>query len=108
MARKQTTEEERVIHTPAGMHRPPERGDAADGADIASTDMSIDPGGSRADPAPAATREPSERGFVGRVRAVAEALERLAVSEPDPRALRDGVARAGRALREALAERPAG
>lgn len=105
MARKQTTEEERVIHTPAGMHRPPERGDAADGADIASTDMSIDPGGSRADPAPAAT---SERGFVGRVRAVAEALERLAVSEPDPRALRDGVARAGRALREALAERPAG
>lgn len=104
MVSKRTTEETRVIHTPAGMHQPPERGEAADGADIASTDMSIDPGGSRADPAPAAASEP---GLVGRVSAVAEALELLAAREPDPQALRDGVARAGRALREALAGRSA-
>lgn len=69
MASKQTTEARearRPIHTPGGMNEPPVGGEAADGADIASTDMSVDPGGSGADPAPSADQLPAESGEAGR------------------------------------------
>lgn len=68
MARKQTNEARdarRPIHTPGGMNEPPGGGEAADGADIASTDMSVDPGGSGADPAPSADQSPAEGGETG-------------------------------------------
>jgi molecular chaperone GrpE len=44
------------INTPGGMETPPARGPASDGADMASTDMDVDPGGSEAPPSPSITR----------------------------------------------------
>lgn len=95
MAEKRTTWDEATqrIHTPGGMHVPSGDGDAADGADIAATDMSIDPGGSRAEPTPV-------RAWPA-VELLLDELDRLAAS--DSSALREELAAVARRLREELA-----
>jgi hypothetical protein len=98
VAEKRTTgdiDETHCIHTPGGMHHPSAMGDAADGADIAATDMSVDAGGSRADPSP-----PSDRPPVGRL---LDELDRLATSDSPAPALREELATIARRLREELA-----
>lgn len=95
MADKQTTGNDDAtqrIHTPGGMHRPSREGDAADGADIAATDMSVDPGGSRAEPPPVRAWPAVEE--------LLDELDRLAAS--DSPALRDELAAVARRLREEL------
>lgn len=82
------------IHTPGGMYNPSGMGDAADGADIAATDMSVDPGGSRADPPPVPDQAP-----VGRL---LDQLERLADSDSPAQELRAELAAVVRRLREEL------
>lgn len=107
MAREQTTEGTRVIHTPAGMHRPPAHGEAADGADIASTDMSVDPGGSRADPLASEPHGLDAAGvpadLAARLLEVLDDIERLTAGETSAQALRAGLGAVEGRLRAALA-----
>lgn len=97
MADKRTTGDSDAtqrIHTPGGMHRPSSEGDAADGADIAATDMSVDPGGSQADPSPVRAGPTIER--------LLDDLDRLVASDASP--LHEELAALARRLREELGQ----